>query len=131
MDPMVAFPPMNRLGPTALLLAAALPAFAADAWRPFTATLAPRASHEECVRLGKDEVRRYSWKADAPVDFNVHYHDGPEAIYPLKRDGMRGDGGTFKAKVAQDYCWMWTARDKPAKLEGRLEMGSDPISAKQ
>src|SRR5436853_3295574 len=126
---MVAWRPMKRLTPALFLLAAIAPAVhAAEAWKPFAATLAPRESHEECARLGKDEARRYHWKSDAAVDFNIHYHDGPEAIYPVKRDGMRGDGGTFKAKTAQDYCWMWTARDKPAKLEGRIEMGSDPIS---
>jgi len=58
---------------------------------------------------------------DNAVDFNIHYHDGPEAFYPVKRDGMRGDGGSFVAKIGQDYCWMWTARDKPVKLEGRIE----------
>ena len=57
----------------------------------------------------------------SPVDFNVHYHVDKDVFYPVKRDGMRGDGGTFAAKVGQDYCWMWTARDKPAKLEGRIE----------
>jgi len=39
----------------------------------------------------------------------------------VKRQAMRGDGGSFKAKVAQDYCWMWTARDKPAKVEGAIK----------
>jgi hypothetical protein len=76
--------------------------------------------HEECAHLAKGEKRNYYWRADGPVDFNVHYHRGDEAIYPLKRDAMRGDGGTFIAKSADDYCWMWTARDRPAKLEGRI-----------
>jgi hypothetical protein len=30
------------------------------------------------------------------------------------------DKGTFKAKIAQGYCWMWTAKT-PAKIEGKLE----------
>src|SRR4051812_18526518 len=110
MDPMVAFPPMERLVPFAfLLLAAAMPARAADAAKPFSATLAPRESHEECMHLGKGDAPRYHWKSDVPVDFNVHYHDGPEVFYPVKRQAMRGDGGTFKPKLDQDYCWMWTA----------------------
>ena len=61
------------------------------------------------------------WKSDAPVDFNIHYHHEPKVFYPVKRDAMRGDGGTFVAKSGEDYCWMWTAKDKPAKLEGRVE----------
>ena len=89
--------------------------------QPFSVTLEPKAMHEECVKLQAGEKRRYYWKSDAPLDFNIHYHHDPEVFYPVKRDAMRGDGGTFTAKSGEDYCWMWTARDKPAKLEGRIE----------
>ena len=89
--------------------------------KPFSVTIGPRQMHEECVKLQSGEARKYYWKADAAVDFNIHYHEGPEAFYPVKRDGMRGDGGTFAAKLGRDYCWMWTARDKAVKLEGRIE----------
>jgi hypothetical protein len=110
------------------LLAAAAPAVfaaaaaAADApsASTFSVTLEPNGMHEECARLAAGEKRIYSWRADGPVDFNVHYHRGDEAIYPVKRDAMRGDGGTFTAKSAQDYCWMWTARDRPVKVDGRI-----------
>src|SRR4051812_22755002 len=120
---MVAWPSMKRL-PAALLFVLATAALAAPTAapdKPFSAQLAPGESHEECMTLAKDESRTYHWKSSGPVDFNVHYHDGPEAIYPVKRQAMRGDGGSFKAKVAQDYCWMWTARDKPAKVEGAIK----------
>jgi len=90
--------------------------------RPFSVTIEAKRMHEECVKLQAGDKRKYYWRADGPVDFNVHYHDGPEVFYPVKRDGMRGDGGTFTAsKGTQDYCWMWTARDKAVKLEGRIE----------
>jgi hypothetical protein len=87
----------------------------------FSVSLEPKQLHEECVKLQAGEKRKYYWKADGPVDFNVHYHVDKDVLYPVKRDGMRGDGGTFAAKIAQDYCWMWTARDKPVKVEGRIE----------
>ena len=32
---------------------------------------------------------------------------------------MMKDKGTFKARVAQDYCWMWTAKTA-AKIEGEI-----------
>jgi hypothetical protein len=54
------------------------------------------------------------------VDFNIHYHRGDEVFYPVKRERMRGDGGTFTAKSGEDYCWMWTAK-AAAKIEGRIE----------
>ena len=92
-----------------------------DPTQGFSVKLEAKAMHEECARLKAGEKRDYYWKADNAVDFNIHYHDGPEVFYPVKRDGMRGDGGSFAAKIGQDYCWMWTARDKPVKLEGRIE----------
>ena len=84
-------------------------------------TLAAGKIHEECLHIGPGDKRRYHWKSDAPVDFNIHYHKQTEIFYPVKRDGMRGDGGTFRAKTGEDYCWMWTARDKPARITGRIE----------
>ncbi len=115
---------MSRL--LAIALAAACSgAFAASPKAAKTqsvdASLAPKKMHEECLRMEKGEKRIYSWKATSAVDFNIHYHEGPEVFYPVKRDGMRGDGGTFTAKVATDYCWMWTARDAAAKLTGRID----------
>jgi hypothetical protein len=115
---------MKRLLVASLI--AVLPVMADEAprqpWQPFSATLEPKAMHEECLRIEAGMKRRYHWKADAPVDFNIHYHRETEVFYPLKRDGMRGDGGTFAAKTGEDYCWMWTARDKPAKVDGRIEV---------
>jgi hypothetical protein len=89
--------------------------------QPFSVTIEPKQLHEECVKLQAGELRKYYWKANGPVDFNIHYHVDKDVFFPVKRDGMRGDGGTFVAKLAQDYCWMWTAREKPVKLEGRIE----------
>jgi hypothetical protein len=120
---MLAYGPMSRT--LAALLLLSLPALAKnapqDAWKPFSISLDPKQVHEECQRVEKGEKRRYHWKSDAPVDFNVHYHKQTEVFYPLKRGAMRGDGGTFTAKSGEEYCWMWTARDKPAKVEGRVE----------
>ena len=115
---------MNRLVLALLACAAGQAAAYGDdspAVQPFSVALEPRQLHEECVKLQAGEKRNYYWKADGPVDFNVHYHADKDVFYPVKRDGMRGDGGTFIAKLAQDYCWMWTARDKAVKLEGRIE----------
>jgi hypothetical protein len=106
----------------ALLASLAIPAtlHAGDA-KPFSVSLKPGDMHEECVRLEAGQKRGYSWKSDAPVDFNIHYHEEGKVSYPVKRAAMRGDGGTFIAKIGQDYCWMWSARDKAAKLDGKIE----------
>ncbi len=114
--------PMTRLLVIAMLLPAAAAAqSSSSSSQAFATTLAPGQSHEACATLAQGDSRSYHWKSDAPVDSNTHYHDGDKVSMPVERKGMRGVGGTSKAKVAQDYCWMWTARDKPAKVSGALE----------
>ena len=109
------------------LIVAALAALAASAAQKpsdqpvaVAVELAPKKVHEECARLEAGQSRRWHWKSSAPVDFNIHYHRGEEVVFPIKRDAMRGDGGTFTAKSGEDYCWMWTARDKAAKVDGAI-----------
>ena len=110
---------MRRL--LALICAlAALPAPAAGTAQSFEVQLEPGKVHEECLRMEAGDKRRYHWKATAPVDFNIHFHKGNDVSYPVKRDAMRGDGGTFQAKTGEEYCWMWTARKAPAKIEGQI-----------
>ena len=117
---MLAYPPMKRSLAALLACLAPLAAIAAPPAGAFSATLAAKDSHRECVRLEKGEKRNYSWSADGPVDFDIHRREAAGAPYAVKVDGMRGDGGTFVAKADDDYCWMWTALDKPVKLEGRI-----------
>jgi hypothetical protein len=124
MTRMLAYRPMNRLVPAACLAAFAGCAAALAAGgeaKTFKVELQPGAVHEECQRVEAGDKRGYSWKSDTAVDFNIHYHRDPEVFYPVKRSAMRGDGGSFAAKTGEDYCWMWSARDKPARLEGRVE----------
>ena len=85
------------------------------------ATLEPGKVHEECMKLDAGGKRRYHWKADGPVDFNIHYHRGSDVFYPVKRERMRGDGGTFTAKSSEEYCWMWTAKEKRTTVEGGID----------
>ena len=115
---------MNRL--PALIAALAACASLAQNVAPNDAivvnfALEPKKVHEECMRVEAGQARTYHWKSNAPVDFNIHYHRDKDVFFPVKRDAMRGDGGTFVAKAGEDYCWMWTARDKPAKVEGRID----------
>lgn len=117
---MLAYGPMKRLLPM-LLAIAALPAIgAAEAPRSFDKSLEPGATHEECLRLEAGEKRRYHWKASRAVDFNIHYHRGEEVVYPIRRKAMRGDGGSFTARTGEEFCWMWTARKAPARIEGQI-----------
>ena len=63
---------------------------------------------EVCGKLAVGEGVRWSFTASAPVDFNVHYHVGKEAVFPARQTQVSGGRDTLNVAVAQDYCWMWT-----------------------
>ncbi|ABM94600.1 hypothetical protein [Methylibium petroleiphilum] len=63
---------------------------------------------EACGKLAVGEGVRWNFAATAPVDFNIHYHVGKEAVFPAKQAQVSSGGDTLKVTVAQDYCWMWT-----------------------
>ena len=107
---------------TALTLA--LPLAAAEAGKPgpFTYTLKPGEVAENCVKLASSQQREFDWTSDAPVDFNIHWHDGDRVEYPVKIDRHWKGRGRFTAERDQDYCWMWTApKDRGATVMGRFK----------
>ena len=85
----------------------------------FSATVAPGKAHEECVRVDKGKRMHYKWRSTVPVDFNIHYHDGAEVFYPVKREGKLSARGILRAKKTEEFCWMWSA-NASAKIEGRI-----------
>ena len=110
---------------TALALACAAAVLGANAAgkpgaKKFSFTLDPGKVHEECLPIAAGAKSAFHWKSSAPVDFNVHFHKGPEVFYPVKKDQSSGDRGTFAARTAEEYCWMWTAKAQAAKIEGEI-----------
>jgi len=63
---------------------------------------------EVCGKLAVGAGVRWNFEAGAPVDFNIHYHVGKEAVFPAKQAQVNSGGDTLSVTVAQDYCWMWT-----------------------
>ena len=79
--------------------------------------VAPGKFAEVCGPLAKDQTVAWSFKADRPMNFNVHYHVGKQVVYPAKQDAAAEAKGELDATLAQDYCWMWTNQgDSPAAL---------------
>lgn len=71
--------------------------------------LPPYQMHEECAELLAGDRLEYSYDARAPLDFNIHYHEGKAVIMPLSRDKLKSDRGEFKVLIEQEYCLMWEA----------------------
>ncbi|MCZ8255493.1 MAG: hypothetical protein ACK520_14280 [Inhella sp.] len=63
---------------------------------------------EACGKLAVGESVRWNFATAAPVDFNIHYHVGKEAVFPAKQAQVSSGRDTLNVTVAQDYCWMWT-----------------------
>ena len=71
--------------------------------------IAPGQIVEWCADLAKGQRTSYRFEADAPLDFNIHAHEGDKVIYPVKRDAQRRQApARFTAPSATGWCWMWT-----------------------
>lgn len=104
---------MNRLlGASLLSLACA--AFAADGVGSFSIVVEAGGIGERCLKLAAGQAIRYDFRADAPVDFNIHFHAGKDVHYPIRQSGVREAKGSFRARRTEDYCLMWDARGERA-----------------
>ena len=66
----------------------------------------PRQFAEVCGALKRGQAIAWSFEADRPVLFNVHYHDGPRVIFPEKREARKDGRRTATVEADQDFCWM-------------------------
>jgi hypothetical protein len=79
---------------------------------------------EACEKLHKGIKVTWSFEAAAPLDFNVHYHEGKQVRFPAKKNQVAKDEGTLTTQLEQDYCWMWTNKGAAdATLRLRLSKG--------
>ena len=80
-------------------------------------SVAPGKFAEVCGRLDKGQSVAWSFKGDRPLNFNIHYHEGKQVVFPSKQDAAVDAQGKLNVSLSQDYCWMWTNKtDLRAKL---------------
>ena len=104
------------------LMAAALPAAAeivdiqwsGDGRFLHATRVAPGKFVELCGKLPAGQQVRWQFESGVPVDFNVHYHVGKEVMFPIKLSAVASARNTLDARIAQDYCWMWTNKSAAA-----------------
>ena len=86
-------------------------------------TIAPGGVAELCGKLRRGAAVDWRFDADAPLDFNVHYHVGREAVYPVRMAGSATGADKFVAPKDQTYCWMWqNTLALPAALKAALHL---------
>jgi len=91
--------------------------------KPFSHSIAPRKIAEECVKLAAGDTIAYAFDATAPVDFNIHFHQGDAVVYPVKSDQIQRADDRFTATSAEDYCLMWTNRTpQTISVTGQLRL---------
>ena len=132
---MKAFRPTTRCGRPARALVLTLVASASSAqadvidvvWSSSgrferSVSVAPGKFAEVCDKLPAGAKVRWDFEASAPLDFNVHYHVGKDAVFPSKLVAVSTAKDTLDAKIEQDYCWMWSNKTAaPATITVKLQ----------
>ena len=70
-------------------------------------SVAPGKFAEVCGPLDRGLSVAWSFKADRPMNFNIHYHEGKQVVFPAKQDAAVDAQGKLDVSLSQDYCWMW------------------------
>ncbi len=101
----------HRLG-----LVAAIAAFSGEAIAatnppaPKTITLAPAKVFEKCMTLTPPQKLVYEFDSSDKIKFNIHYHKGESAYYPVKVDRTNRQADIFDPQQRNDFCLMWENR---------------------
>jgi hypothetical protein len=89
-------------------------AWAANGRFEHSAVVAPAQFVELCGKLAKGQTVVWSFTGAQPMDFNIHYHQGKQVVFPAKQSGVAALEGKLLAPLDQDYCWMWTNKTAAA-----------------
>lgn len=85
-------------------------------------SIAPGKFAELCGALAKGQSVQWTYEAGSPLDFNIHYHQGSDVVYPARASGAARSEGTLAVDAAQEYCWMWVNKSAAAvSLQVRLQ----------
>ncbi len=78
------------------------------------AEMAPGKFVEVCGKLAARLRVQWSFEATGLVDFNIHYHQGKDVIYPAEQSQVARGQAELVTELEQDYCWMWTNKSPAA-----------------
>ena len=69
---------------------------------------------ELCGPLKAGQKVAWSFQAGAPMNFNIHYHLGPDVVYPTKLSAVTLAAQSLAVQKEQVYCWMWSNKTAAA-----------------
>ena len=72
-----------------------------------TITLVPYQFRELCIDMAAADEFSYAFEAEAPVDFDIHHHDGLTTNVAVGHADTTGEAGSFVAAEHLSYCLLW------------------------
>ncbi len=63
---------------------------------------------EICSEMSKGQSLELRFKANIPVNFNLHYHDAETVIPLIPKQSLPAFKHTMTLESMQEYCLMWT-----------------------
>jgi hypothetical protein len=98
----------------------------ADGRFGYEGLLEAAAMTEICGPLDANAVVDWNVKSPSPVDFNIHYHQGEEVVYPARQNGVSKLNDRLTVTAAQTYCWMFTnTAQNPTVITLDLQLNPD------
>ncbi len=98
----------------------------ADGRFGYEALLHGAAMTEICGPLDANGAVDWLMKSSTPVDFNVHYHQGEEVVYPTRQNGVSKLNDRLTVTAAETYCWMFTnPQTTPTVITLDLQLNPD------
>ena len=100
-------------------------------WRPdgrfgYESLLHGAAMTEICGPLDASAVVDWQMKSSTPIDFNVHFHQGEEVVYPTRQNGVNKLTDRLTTTTAETFCWMFTnPAQNPTVITLDLQLNPD------
>jgi len=74
--------------------------------------------YEKCVDVSDSQQLQYSFNSQAPLSFNLHYHEEGVIHYPVKEDSIDELENIFQPEKRGYYCLMWrNSGEKAVQME--------------
>ena len=72
------------------------------------ALVKPGEAHELCMTLEFGKRLTYGFTSHKEMNFNIHFNEGDEIVYPVEEHLTREKNEIFTATSDQEHCLMWT-----------------------
>lgn len=72
----------------------------------------PGKTHEACMWLSPGDRLYYEFTSNANLRFNIHYHEGKKAHYPVPVKLTSLEKAVFEPESRKEYCLMWKNPEK-------------------